>query len=166
MAYVYDKVGNDQYSHQTPHYGFIDGDGDFVFDTSILDKIKSSEDSDSEKRNKKGEEDILVNTSPQISNIAVLEDPIAEIMKDLLSDPNKKIKLDDVVSSQVRRFLEAIDLRHFPVQASNIQKADFVDRINEYEKASQDLQQIVVLLAKWGNDDQLKLLEKIFLRIA
>src|SRR4029077_9224245 len=37
MAYVYDKVGNDANSYQTPHYGFIDGDGDFIFNTAPLD---------------------------------------------------------------------------------------------------------------------------------
>lgn len=31
MAYVYDRVAKDQHSQQTPHYGFIDGDGDFIF---------------------------------------------------------------------------------------------------------------------------------------
>jgi len=28
MAYVYDKVGSDPHSRQTPHFGFFDGDGD------------------------------------------------------------------------------------------------------------------------------------------
>ncbi|MGE8034686.1 caspase family protein [Lysinibacillus sp. NPDC093692] len=37
MAYVYDKVSKDQYSQQNPHYGFILGDGDFVFKAPILD---------------------------------------------------------------------------------------------------------------------------------
>src|SRR5258705_10978149 len=37
MAYVYEKVGSDPHSHQTPHFGFFDGDGDFIFGTSILD---------------------------------------------------------------------------------------------------------------------------------
>lgn len=33
MAYVYKKVGQDNRSEQTPHYGHLEGDGDFVFKT-------------------------------------------------------------------------------------------------------------------------------------
>lgn len=32
MAYVYEKVSKDYISNQTPHYGFLEGDGDFIFD--------------------------------------------------------------------------------------------------------------------------------------
>jgi uncharacterized caspase-like protein len=39
MAYVYDRVAKDYQSKQTPHYGFVDGDGDFVFDISALDRL-------------------------------------------------------------------------------------------------------------------------------
>src|SRR6267142_584718 len=37
MAYVYQCVANDQNSNQTPHYGYFDGDGDFVFAARELD---------------------------------------------------------------------------------------------------------------------------------
>ena len=37
MEYVYQKVARDQYSRQTPHYGFFDGDGDFVFASDGLE---------------------------------------------------------------------------------------------------------------------------------
>lgn len=33
MAYVYKKVSQDNQSEQTPHYGHLEGDGDFVFKT-------------------------------------------------------------------------------------------------------------------------------------
>ena len=39
MAYVYDKVGSDPQSRQTPHYGFFDGDGDFIFDARNSETI-------------------------------------------------------------------------------------------------------------------------------
>ena len=39
MAYVYQKVSRDQYSRQTPHYGFFDGDGDFVFASDALKEV-------------------------------------------------------------------------------------------------------------------------------
>ena len=39
VAYTYSKVGSDPNSQQTPHFGFFDGDGDFIFDTSVLRKL-------------------------------------------------------------------------------------------------------------------------------
>lgn len=41
MSYAYEKVGSDPHSRQTPHFGFVDGDGDFIFDTSMLAKVES-----------------------------------------------------------------------------------------------------------------------------
>ena len=40
MHYVYQKVGQDSRSQQTPHYGHIDGDGDFVLRTPNKDHLK------------------------------------------------------------------------------------------------------------------------------
>ena len=36
MTYVYAKVASDAGSQQTPHYGFISGDGDFIFNHELL----------------------------------------------------------------------------------------------------------------------------------
>jgi len=91
---------------------------------------------------------------------------IAEEMKELLSDPKNRIKLDDFVSKHLRAFLEATNLEHFPVQGSNIQKEDFLDRMRKYEEVVKDLQQIVILLARWGEGEQLIILGKVFSRIA
>lgn len=171
MAYVYDHVAHDQYSHQTPHYGFIDGDGDFIFDTSILDRIREAGRTPglekNEKEGEKGEEDILINTSPQLTTMLSPETTtVVDTMKELLSDPAKRIKLDDFVSLHVKHFLDITDLRQFPIQGIDVQKENFIERLNNYEERSKDLQQIVILLAKWGDSDQLLLLEKMFIRLA
>ncbi len=173
MAYVYEQVGKDHYSTQTPHFGFLEGDGDFIFDTVILDKLRAEEpapreDEPGKEKGEKGEADILVNTSQQVVTIPEPQEEksVAETTKELLSDPTAKIKLDDYVTLHVRRLLEAIDLRNFPVQAVTIDQSSFLDRLGKYEEAVKDLQQIVILLAKWGSGDQLSLLEKIFIRIA
>jgi uncharacterized caspase-like protein len=170
MAYVYDHVANDQYSHQTPHYGFVDGDGDFIFDTSILDlKKKASEKNGSEGEKKEGEKgdiDILINTSAQITTPFEAEMPMASSMKELLSDTSKKIKLDDFIASNIRHFLSETDLRHFPVQGISADKDNFIERLSQYEELTNNLQQTVILLAKWGNIEQLQQLERIFTRLA
>jgi len=165
MAYVYDHVGRDQYSHQTPHYGFIEGDGDFIFDTSPLDKLRAAEASEGEP-GRKGQTDILINTSAQIVTAATTETDVSNTTKELLSDPTKRIKLDDLVALHVRRFLDATDLRHFPVQGAQFSAEGFAKRLSEYEAASKDLLTIVILLARWGDVEQLLVLEKLFVRLA
>ncbi|MFA6272126.1 MAG: caspase family protein [Patescibacteria group bacterium] len=167
MAYVFDHVANDQYSHQTPHYGFVDGDGEFIFDTSVLEQKKnSSPQPESSEKGEPGEVDILVNTSPQIETPFEPKTPIADTIKELLSVPSNKIKLDDFVSKHIRHFLDETDLRNFPVQGIPAQKDQFIQRLSEYEELSKDLQVISILLAKWGNSEQLQQLNKIFTRLA
>lgn len=171
MAYVYQQVSHDQYSQQTPHYGFVDGDGDFIFDLSALEAIKNAQVTAEPARSdaapgEKGEEDILINTSPELE---ITPDPgssVVRTMKALLSDPTKKIALDDYIIRHVKKFLAETDLRNFPVQGLSVQREDFVERLHKYEEASKDLQEIVILLAKWGDHGQMLLLEKIYTRLA
>ena len=91
---------------------------------------------------------------------------VVEVMKELIPDPSQKIKLDDYVSNHIRHFLDATDLKYFPVQTPSVSKEDFLDRIQRYEDLTKDLKNISILLAYWGDSDQLSLLEKIFTRIA
>lgn len=165
MAYVYERVAQDQYSRQTPHYGFVDGDGDFVFDISILETVQSAADQTGEGE-ARGGGDILINTSPEVVEASEAEITISDVTKELLSDPSKRIKLDDFVSRHIRKFLEATDLRNFPMQGGQVSREEFLNRVVKYEEVARDLQHIVILLAKWGDDEQLLLLEKIFVRLA
>lgn len=169
MAYVYDQVGRDQYSHQTPHFGFIDGDGDFIFDTSVLNKKQQDKKTNLKKGQvggEKGDDDILINTSPQIALLNKSKKTVVEIMKELLSDPKKKIELEDFIISHVKSFLDKTDLRHFPTQGIGDKKKDFAERLKKYDEITVNLQQISILLAKWGNKYQIQLLEKILKLIA
>jgi len=91
---------------------------------------------------------------------------VVEVMKELIPDPSQKIKLDDYVLNHIRHFLDATDLKYFPVQTPSVSKEDFLDRIQRYEDLTKDLKNISILLACWGDSDQLSILEKIFTRIA
>lgn len=42
MSYVYKKVGQDARSKQTPHYGHLDGDGDFILRTPNREHLKQT----------------------------------------------------------------------------------------------------------------------------
>jgi hypothetical protein len=169
MAYVYEKVGRDEHSHQTPHFGYVAGDGDFVFDTALLEKLRANaaDAADGRDATTEGIADVLLNTSSQVGQRdLVTESPVVSKLKELLSDTGLRIKLDDFVSMHVRRFLEAVDQRHFPVQESQWNKDEFAKRVQLYENAAETLQQLVILLAKWGDGEQLLLLERLFCRLA
>ncbi len=91
---------------------------------------------------------------------------IVEEMKELLADPKNRIRLDDYVTKYIKAFLATIDIKHFPVQGANVQKEDFLRRMQKYEEAVRDLQQIVILLARWGEGEQLSILPRVFRRLA
>jgi hypothetical protein len=91
---------------------------------------------------------------------------VVKEVKELISDPKNRIKLDDFVTKYLKAFLEATSLEHFPVQDFSAQKENFLERMYKYEKIVRDLQQIVILLSKWGEAEQATILEKIFSRIA
>jgi hypothetical protein len=159
MAYVYEKVASDQHSHQTPHYGFLDGDGDFVFDTTPLEKLDIEE--------TKGK-DLLVNVGTATPILSVFSDSISDSLKQLISDPREQIRLDDFVSSHLRRAIQLLDLQNFPASESITDetfKGVFAGRLKQYEEATADLRTIVILLARWATPNQIPLLTKIFARL-
>jgi len=107
-----------------------------------------------------------MNNSPKKTPGGVKKAAVVDAMKQLLSDPTAKIKLDDFVTSHVKRFIEETNIEHFPVQASSVSKEDFLERLGKYEEATREISDIVILLAYWGDQTQLSLLEKIFKRIS
>ena len=94
MSYVYEKVGHDPNSHQTPHYGYIEGDGDFIFTEKLLEEIKLDSEED---------EDLLIEVSSTITDTSI-EGGFAEKVKCYVSDPSKKIVLHDMAMQEVRKF--------------------------------------------------------------
>jgi len=95
---------------------------------------------------------------PKINNI--------EKMKELLAEPKNRIKLDDFVTKQLKDFIDKTSLEQFPVQDSKVQKNDFLTRLKKYEEISEDFQKIIIILARWGNKEQLFILNKVFKRLA
>ena len=86
-------------------------------------------------------------------------------MKELLADPKNRIKLDDFVSENIKKFLVATDLRQFPAEGLTPNSEEFLERMKRYEEAVRELQQIVILLVKWSESEQILLLEKVFARL-
>ena len=160
MAYVHDKVGTDVHSRQTPHFGFFDGDGDFIFDTSVLAELEPKPSSEPEP-----DIDVLIK-APSFAPPAVpQEDSVADDLKRLIASPAEKIRLNDYISSLIRRAQDGLSQDKFPPSAP-VTNEELASRLQRYEDAIGDLLIAAVLLAHWGESEQIKLLEKIFARIA
>jgi hypothetical protein len=159
MAYVYDKVGSDPQSRQTPHFGFFDGDGDFIFDTSALAKLESAPSSEPEP-----DLDLFI-PAPAFAAPLQQQETIADVLKRLIASPNEKIRLNDFILALLRTAAERLSQDKFPL--SGIPTNDeFISRIQRYEDAVGDLVITVILLAHHAEPEQVRLLEKIFERIA
>ncbi len=156
MAYVYQKVARDQYSQQTPHYGFLDGDGDFVF---AADTLKDAED---------GEKvtDVPIKVIGSSSVQLPAREAFAETLKQLLAAPSEQIRLDDFASTHIRAAIEATSLERFPVQGVEVTNEAFASRIAAYEETIANLATMAVLMGRWCTADQLPILAKTLRRLA
>jgi hypothetical protein len=160
MAYVYEKVGGDSHSHQTPHFGFIDGDGDFIFDISILTQIESKSSSEPDP-----DIDVFIKAPSFFAPEDVKEDTVADILKRLIASPSERIKLNDFINDLLRRASEKLSQEKFPAHAA-ITNEEFALRLQRYEDAVKDLVSAVILLSHWGEPEHMRIIERIFARVS
>lgn len=158
MAYVYEKVSKDHFSRQTPHFGFIDGDGDFIFTAPMLDSLLSSVEED---------KDILIEVPVTGIFDRTEESPRKNIdlVKEYIPDSKYKIKLDDLVTKELRKILAETSEELFPVATADVLGEEFVSRLSKYESITKDIQEIAILLAHWGGEEHVPVLKKIIARI-
>jgi hypothetical protein len=159
MAYVYDRVATDHHSDQTPHYGFIDGDGDFIFSELPADALADNP--------TKGT-DVVVEVPATLID---QHDPTTEeqqlgLVKEYLSEPRFRIKLDDLVSANVRAAILKTSDEKFPLHVANATGADVAARLKSYEDAIRPLQANAVLLGKWATADQIPTLTTLMARMS
>ena len=160
MKYVYEKVGTDPYSQQTPHYGAFDGDGDFIFNPNVVAPVTPPAD------DKEGNE-ILVEIPDLPEAEPSAEQTLGEAVKELIPVPASRIKLDTLVDKKLREALAAIDVINFPVQQpANGQPEGFAARVKRYDQVMADLEIVAALLAHYGEPQHSQLLTKLMTRLA
>ncbi|MEW4368965.1 caspase family protein [Paenibacillus kandeliae] len=157
MSYVYQKVSQDNYSDQTPHFGFIEGDGDFIFNFSTL----SGSDVEEEKNL-----DYLIeipSAIPGISTVSIEE--VVEETKEFLTDIRYKIKLDDLVNHELRKTLAALSEANFPNYSYMNTPEDLVQKLNDYENTILNLRFIGSCISYWGQKEHYNSINKIIMRL-
>lgn len=157
MAYVYERVAKDQYSNQTPHFGFLDGDGDFVFKVPSLDIFQEEA---------KKDEDILIAVPSVMPGIATTEPvDIVEQTKEYLSDPKFRIKLHDLVTKEIKRILQLTSEDNFAVQGVGFSVEELTRRLHEYESIVENLQAISICISYWGDQKNHSVLQNTLTRL-
>ena len=155
MSYVYGKVANDKNSNQTPHYGYFDGDGDFILQAPQLAELEKSEvtDLDSLIVVPFYEEDISRESTPnKIKKVKLL-----------LANESSSIELHDFVIEEVRRFLSGTSEDNFKVQGQ-YSLDELLERISKYEEMSNDLTALTACIAYWAKPTHKVILQKILTR--
>ncbi|MDP1714789.1 MAG: caspase family protein [Anaerolineales bacterium] len=141
MNYVYQKVAQDRDSYQTPHFGYLDGDGDFIFSAPILSELQE---------NKEEDKDILIAVSSPL-----MEDGENEHMntidktKEFLSNSLCRIKLHDLVAENTRAALTKLSDEEFSLQ-TQWSVDEFSDRLEKYQIVASELLSITSLMGYWG----------------
>lgn len=143
MAHVYDRVGKDPSSRQAPHFGFLDGDGDFFFLAPNLEPEPSAT---------RPADDLMVAVPPDL--IAQAEEPpvsaLLDQTKEYLSEPRFRIKLHDLVMRTLRGAQQRLGDDHFAMQGESIGKDEFAERLLKYEEATREVQHVAILLGRWA----------------
>lgn len=158
MSYVYKQVANEIHSDQTPHYGFLSGDGDFVFDAPQLKSLAASNTS---------EQDSLVTIASLEIHQAdtTLPDPFSTT-KQFLSDDKFTISLHDLVVENTRKVIVETSRGKFPMPNGEFNKEELTYRLTSYERATKDLRRILACISYWGNKRHHLILSKTVSRLA
>jgi len=157
MAYVYGKVATDQYSRQTPHYGYIEGDGDFIFKADKLEELAKSEEEDN---------DILVSIPGSSVGEQAESTGLIEKVKEYISEDRFRIKLDDLVAQEIRSVLSLTSVENFPLNMPDFTVDEIADRLSKYERILEPLRGIITVLCHWGGEEHKPLIQKLISRIA
>lgn len=152
MAYVYDRVAKDPNSHQSPHYGFLDGDGDLMFLFADLQVAEGEE-----------PKDVLmqVPANLQVLPEATETDPLLDTVKECLSDNKHRIRLDDILTRELRASRQHFAESEFPLQTETVTVEDIAGRLNKYEDGLANLLSVMVLIGRWADNKQLSAIERI-----
>ena len=87
-------------------------------------------------------------------------------MKEFIADPRYRIKLDEMITGELRRVLSETSDTHFPTETPSVSIDEFALRLRRYEDITAMRRSMISLLAYWCTDDHLPLIRKAVSRLA
>lgn len=157
MAYVYGKVANDRNSNQTPHYGYFDGDGDFIFRAPNLTELEKPETKDIDR--------LIAVPYPDEQPQPETTDAKVRRVKTLLATDSASIELHDFLIGEVRQFLAATSEDSFRADGQFSQE-EFLRRLARYEEVSTDVAVLLACVTHWLKPVHKATLQKVLARSA
>jgi uncharacterized caspase-like protein len=157
MAYVYGKVANDKNSNQTPHYGYFDGDGDFILRAPSLTELETPENKDIDR--------LIAVPYPDDYRQPETTDAKVRRVKTLLATDSASIELHDFLIGEVRQFLAVTSEDGFRAEGQFTQ-AEFLRRLARYEEVSADLAVLLACVTHWAKPFHRATLQKTLARSA
>jgi hypothetical protein len=144
MSYVYRMVAQDQDSKQTPHFGYLDGDGDFIFSAPIISELQKNEEED---------KDLLVAVpAPVVEEEMHKHMNVIDKTKEFLSNSVYRIKLHDLVVETTRTASSKLSDEEFSLQ-SPWSVDEFTNRLEKYQMITSELLSISSLMGYWGTSE-------------
>lgn len=157
MSYVFQKVSNDVHSNQSPHFGYFDGDGDFIFKAPALDSLDD----------KNYDADVIIEVPATFTDKALIRDAeLIDTTKEYLTEERYRIKLDDLINTQIRRVIQLFNHEDFSNDDKDLSSQKVESRLSKYEEAIFDLQIISTCLAYWGKEIQHASIRRVILRLS
>lgn len=154
MNYVCTKVANDPKSAQTPGYGSLYGEGDFIFN---FDEINERIGQNNEKDN-----DILIDVSQSLKSEND-KTVFANNLKKLLSDSKNYIKINDLINEELKIYINEFNKEK--LELSGIDEDKFKIKIKIIQKNIENLLMAVILITYYGDERYNKILKKIIYRV-
>lgn len=107
---------------------------------------------------------ILNNSSNQLNNNETSN--IIEKLKEYISDDKYRIKLDDFITTELKKTLPKLSKEFFPLEGIEPNAETILERLKNYENIVGNLSLITITLSQWGMDKQISFFNKIFKRLS
>ncbi len=91
---------------------------------------------------------------------------VVKLTKEYISDDKYRIKLEDLITQEIRKVLDLTSKDNMPLSVSNLTADEVSNRLSKYEEILKPLCDIIIVLCYWGRAEQVPLIRKIILRIA
>ena len=151
-------MSKDLHSKQTPHFGYLGGDGDFIFNAPMLTSLKKEE---------KKDQDLLIEIESPLeqSDNIITSDKVVKKVKEYISDNRFRIKLEDIVNQEIRKLLVILNEEDYSTK-TEITPELLVERLKKYETATSNLIEIVKFTGTLGTTSHRHLIGRIIGRIS
>jgi hypothetical protein len=161
MGHVYEQVARDYQSQQTPHYGFLDGDGDFIFTAPPLEALR-------EQARPETETDQLVTIPAPVIDMPQPDETagVADSAKKYVAELRYRVALDDLATSLCRGVVAQTSDEHFPLASDNLSADAIGERLKRYEGITEALQDVFIVMCHWGLTEHHGIIQKIMSRLA